>query len=86
MEIVRDTPQFCFYSLWFAMDSIPTRSCDAWTKDGEGNGDVSRSDGAVFDSVVPHHLHKLGVSRVDGHGLCLAGCNGVLDFALGEPL
>ncbi len=40
--------------------------------------------GQFFDSVVSHHFHKLGVSRVAGHGLCLAGRNGVLDFVLGE--
>ncbi len=65
-------------------DSLPRHSCNARNKDGEGVGDVCRFDGAVFDSVVPHHLNELGVSRVDGHGLCLAGCNGVLDFELGE--
>jgi hypothetical protein len=84
MGIVRDTPQFCLYLLWFAADSLPAHSCNAWTKDGEGIGDVHGFDGAVFDSVVPHNFHYLGVSRLAGHGLCLAGHNGILDFALGE--
>ncbi len=84
MDIVRDTPQFCLYLLWFATDSLQVHSCDARTKDGEGVDDVCGFDGAVIDSVVPHHFHKLGIIRVANHGLCLAGCNGVLDFMLGE--
>jgi hypothetical protein len=40
MEIVRDAPQFCLYLLWLATDSLPAHFCDAWTKNGEGIGDV----------------------------------------------
>ncbi len=59
-------------------------SCDAWTKDGEGVGDVGGFDGAVFNCVVSHNFHKLGTSRVVSHGLRFAGHNGIFDFALGE--
>jgi hypothetical protein len=45
---------------------------------------VGRFDGAVFNSIVSHHFHKLGISRVASHGLGLVGRNGVFDFTLGE--
>ena len=83
-KILQDMPRFRLYLLWFAVDSLLEHSCDAQTKDGEGIGDVRRFEGAVFDSVVSHHFLELGVSRVSGYSLCLAGRNGVLDFALGE--
>ncbi len=70
--------------LWLAADSLPAHSCDAWTKDGKGVGDVGRFDGAVFNSFVSHHFHELGISRVASHGLCLAGHNGFFDFVFGE--
>ncbi len=84
MEFVPDMPQFCLYMLWFVADILPAHACNAWTKDGEGIGDVRGFHGAVFDNVVSHHFYELGISRVAGHGLCLVGHNGVLDFALGE--
>jgi hypothetical protein len=40
--------------------------------------------GQFFYGVVSRHFCKLGVSRVASHGLCLVGCNDVLDYALGE--
>ncbi len=76
-------PQFCLYLLWFLADSLPAHSCDAQIEDGGGIGDVGGFDEAVFNSVVFHHFHKLGINRGASHGLCLADRNGVFDFTLG---
>ncbi len=76
--------QWSLYSLWLVADSLSAHSCDARTKDGESIGDVGSFDGAVFNIVVSHHFHELGISRVASHGLGLAGCNGIFDFMLGE--
>ncbi len=48
MKIVQDVLQFFLYLLWLAVDSLPVHSCNAWTKDGEGIGDVGEFDRVVF--------------------------------------
>ncbi len=80
MDIVRDAHLFCIYLLWLVADSLSVHSWDALTKDGEGIGDVGGFDGAVFNSVVSHHFHELGISKVANHGLGLASLNGIFDF------
>ncbi len=83
MEVIRDAPRFCLYSLWLAANSLSAHSCSAWAEDGEGVGNVGGFDGAIFDSVASHHFEKVGISWVANHGLGLVGGDGILDFALG---
>ncbi len=83
MEVVRDAPRFCLYLLWLAANGLSAYSCSAWSKDGEGVGNVGGFDGAIFDSVASHHFKELGISWEANHGLGFAGGDGILDFALG---
>ncbi len=84
MEIIWDASRLCLYLLWFAADGLSAHSCDAWAKNGASVGDVFGFDGAIFDGFISHHFQELGISWVAGHGLGLAGRDGILDFALGE--
>ncbi len=84
MEIIWDASRLRLYLLWFVVVGLSAHSCNARAENGASVGDVFGFDGAIFDGFISHHFQELGISWVAGHGLGLAGRNGILDFALGE--
>ncbi len=84
MEIIWDASRLCLYSLWLAADGLSAQSCDARAKNGTSVGDVFGFNGAIFDGLISYDFQELGISWVAGHGLGLAGRNGIVNFALGE--
>ena len=84
MEVVRNASRLCLYLVWLATNGSSPYPCYAQAEYGESIGDVFRFDWAIFNNFVAHHFVESSVGWVAGHGLGLACCDDILDFALGE--